>query len=89
VTTEHINAFGSRVVGALGFTGMGDAKPTRDQLFKDLRAGRPVDWDEILRRAPNPVREDELRPLLRGTHLTDTEIDRLLAGYPIRSPSDW
>ena len=53
---EHINAFGSRVVRALGFTGMGDAKPTRDHLFKDLRAGRPVDWDEILRRAPNPAR---------------------------------
>jgi hypothetical protein len=81
VKNERINAFVNRVVRALGFTGMGEAKPVRDNLFKSLRAGAPVDWGEILRRAPNPIGEAEVRALLHGTRLTDAEIDQLLTGY--------
>jgi hypothetical protein len=86
VDNKHIGAFVEVVVRELGFNGAEQAERERDELFATLRSGldsnRTPEWDAVLVRAPNKVSAADLWQPLLDAGLNETELMRLLAGYP-------
>jgi hypothetical protein len=86
VDTQHLGAFVEVVVRELGFDGAEMAERERDELFGALRSGlnanRTPEWDALLMRAPNKVSAADLWKPLLDAGLNETELMRLLAGYP-------
>jgi hypothetical protein len=86
VDNPHIGAFVEVVVRELGFNEAEQAERERDELFGTLRSSlnsnRTPEWDAVLLRAPNKVSAADLWQPLLDAGLNETELMRLLAGYP-------
>jgi hypothetical protein len=85
VDDQQIGAFVEVVVRVLGFNGE-QAERERDELFGILRSGlnsnRSPEWDAVLLRAPNKVSAADLWQPLLDAGLNETELMRLLIGFP-------